>query len=104
MDALLAPSSGPVAELDKLLLVKVRQADLWELPAGRFAPENGSKEQVKRAGKHLVEGHSRLDQMVREIAAAPNVPIPDEPMADQQSWLRHLETSKGDSVADDVLP
>ncbi|GAA0220851.1 DUF4142 domain-containing protein [Cryptosporangium japonicum] len=95
IDASQAPSSGPVSELDKQLLVKVRQADLWELPAGLFAQDNGSMEQVKRAGLHLMEGHSRLDQMVREIATALNVPIPDKPTADQQSWLRTLETSKG---------
>ncbi|MFG1925973.1 DUF4142 domain-containing protein [Cryptosporangium sp. NPDC048952] len=95
VDATLAASSGPVTELDKQLLVKVRQADLWELPAGRLAQENGSMEQVKRAGMHLMEGHSRLDQMVREIAAALKVPIPDKPTADQQSWLDRLESSKG---------
>jgi predicted outer membrane protein len=95
IDASQAPSSGPVSEADKQLLVKVRQADLWELPAGRFAQDNGSMEQVKRAGLHLMEGHSRLDQMVREIATALAVPIPDKPTADQRSWLRTLETTKG---------
>jgi hypothetical protein len=36
-----ASSSGPISELDRKLLVAVRQADLWELPAGRLAQENG---------------------------------------------------------------
>ena len=35
-----AASSGPVSELDKQLLIKVRQANLWELPAGRLAQSN----------------------------------------------------------------
>jgi predicted outer membrane protein len=96
IDASKALSSGPISELDKELLVKVRLANLWELPAGRLAQENGSLEQVKRAGLHLLEGHSRLDQMVREIAQALDVPIPDQPNADQQGWLKTLRTSKGE--------
>jgi predicted outer membrane protein len=95
VDATKAPSSGPITDLDKQLLVKVRQADLWELPAGRLAQENASLDQVKRAGLHLMEGHSRLDQMVREIAASLGVAIPDKPTADQQSWLHTLRTTRG---------
>ncbi len=90
-----ASSSGPISELDRKLLVAVRQADLWELPAGRLAQENGSSEQVKRAGLHLMEGHSRLDQMVREIAAALNVAIPNEATPEQQGFVRRLQNSRG---------
>ncbi len=90
-----AASSGPLSELDKQLLVKVRQADLWELPAGRLAQDNASSEAVKRAGQHLMEGHSRLDQIVRELSVALHVPIPNEPTADQQAWVRTLQNSKG---------
>jgi predicted outer membrane protein len=92
-----AASSGPISELDKQLLVKVRQADLWELPAGRLAQDNASSETVKRAGQHLMEGHSRLDQIVRELSAALHVPIPNEATADQQGWVRTLQNSKGEA-------
>jgi predicted outer membrane protein len=90
-----ATSSGPISELDKKLLVAVRQADLWELPAGRLAQDNASSEQVKRAGLHLMEGHSRLDQMVREIAAALNVAIPNEATPEQQGFVQRLQNSRG---------
>jgi predicted outer membrane protein len=92
-----ALAAGPVSELDKQLLVKVRQADLWELPAGRLAQENGSSEAVKRAGLHLMDGHSHLDQLVRETARELAVPIPDQPNPDQQQWLLRLRTSHGAS-------
>jgi predicted outer membrane protein len=88
-------SAGPVSELDKELLVRVRQANLWELQAGRLAQTNGSSEAVKRAGLHLLDGHSRLDQIVREISAALQLPIPDEPTPEQQEWVRQLRASKG---------
>jgi predicted outer membrane protein len=91
----LASSAGPVSDLDKELLVKVRQANLWELQAGRLAQENGTNEAVKRAGLHLMDGHSRLDQITREISKALGVPIPDQPTAEQQAWVKQLQDSKG---------
>ncbi|WNZ06550.1 hypothetical protein [Streptomyces sp. 11x1] len=39
-----------VTEVDREFLVKVRQAGLWEIPAGRLAQTNASNEAVKRAG------------------------------------------------------
>ncbi len=90
-----ARAAGPITELDKELLVKVRQANLWELQAGRLAQENGSSEAVKRAGLHLLDGHSRLDQIVREMSEALDIPIPDEPTAEQQQWVKQMRESKG---------
>ena len=89
-------SAGPVSDLDKELLVRVRQANLWELPAGRLAQDRASSEQVKRAGLHLMEGHSRLDQMVREMAAALKVEIPNEANEDQQGWVKQMESLEGE--------
>lgn len=91
-----AQAAGPISELDKELLVKVRQANLWELPAGRLAQENASSEQVKRAGVHLMEGHSRLDQIVRELSAALGVPIPNEASEEQQGFVRTMQNSRGE--------
>lgn len=91
-----AQAAGPLTDLDKELLVRVRQANLWELPAGALAQTNGGSEQVKRAGQHLLDGHSRLDQIVREMAAALDVEIPDEPTEEQQGWIEQLEDSKGE--------
>lgn len=90
-----AQAAGPISELDKELLVKVRLANLWELPAGRLAQQNASSDQVRRAGLHLIEGHSRLDQIVRELSKALNVPIPDEATAEQQGFVKKMQESKG---------
>ncbi|WP_311137568.1 DUF4142 domain-containing protein [Streptomyces sp. I6] len=87
----------PVTEVDKTFLVKVRQAGLWEIPAGRLAQTNASSEAVKRAGLHLLDGHSKLDQLVREDAKILGVPIPDEATDEQQEWVRQLENARGPS-------
>ncbi|MEU2494127.1 DUF4142 domain-containing protein [Streptomyces sp. NPDC007883] len=85
----------PVTEVDKTFLVKVRQAGLWEIPAGRLAQTHASSEAVKRAGLHLMDGHSKLDQLVREDAKILGVSIPDEATAEQQGWVKQMENARG---------
>lgn len=87
--------AGPVTELDKTFLVKVRQAGLWEIPAGDLAQTHASSEQVKRAGLHLLDGHSHLDQLVREDARMLGVTLPDQATAEQQGWVRQLTEAQG---------
>lgn len=87
--------AGPVTELDKTFLVKVRQAGLWEIPAGSLAQTHASSEQVKRAGLHLLDGHSRLDQLVREDAKMLGVTLPDQATPEQQGWVRQLTAAQG---------
>ncbi|WP_254885726.1 DUF4142 domain-containing protein [Streptomyces sp. NA02950] len=90
-----AAGSGGLTELDKTFLVKVRQAGLWEIPAGRMAQSQASSEAIKRAGMHLLDGHSKLDQLTREDAKALNVPLPDEASAEQQGWVDQMKAAKG---------
>ncbi|GFH34584.1 DUF4142 domain-containing protein [Streptomyces pacificus] len=92
-----AERSGPqpVTEVDKTFLVAVRQAGLWEIPAGRLAQTNASSEAVKRAGLHLMDGHSKLDQLVREDAEILGVPIPDQATPEQQGWVEQMENARG---------
>lgn len=87
--------AGPVTELDKTFLVKVRQAGLWEMPAGTLAQTHASSDAVKRAGLHLLDGHSHLDQLVREDAKLLGVPLPDQASAEQQGWVRQLTAAQG---------
>ncbi|MCM2425012.1 DUF4142 domain-containing protein [Streptomyces sp. RKAG337] len=84
-----------MTEFDKTFLTKVRQAGLWEMPAARLAQTHASSEAIKRAGMHVLDGHSKLDQLVREDSAALNVPIPDQPTAEQQGWIDQLENVRG---------
>ncbi|MFF8384965.1 DUF4142 domain-containing protein [Streptomyces kanasensis] len=90
-----AAGPQPVTEIDRTFLVKVRQAGLWEIPAGRLAQTNGSSEAVKRAGLHLLDGHSKLDQLVREDAKILGVEIPNEATEEQQGFVRQLEAARG---------
>ncbi|MFG3498050.1 DUF4142 domain-containing protein [Streptomyces sp. NPDC047928] len=90
-------AAGPqrVTDVDRTFLVKVRQAGLWEIPAGRLAQTHASSEAVKRAGLHLLDGHSKLDQLVREDARILGVELPNEATEEQQGFVKQLENARG---------
>ncbi|WP_246364382.1 DUF4142 domain-containing protein [Nonomuraea rhodomycinica] len=87
--------SGPLGPADRDLLVKVRQAGLWEIPVGRYAQERAASQRVKDVGMHLVEDHTKLDVVTRQYAAKLGVPLPDQPNPDQQSWMAQLAAENG---------
>ncbi|MGR8007478.1 DUF4142 domain-containing protein [Streptomyces hypolithicus] len=86
---------GPLSAKDRDLLVKVRLAGLWELPAGQQALERAPSQAIKEAGDHLVVGHADLDKRARKVAAQLNVPLPNQPTEQQQGWLRELSAATG---------
>ncbi|MFF9817914.1 DUF4142 domain-containing protein [Streptomyces sp. NPDC014006] len=86
---------GVLSALDRDFVFKVRLAGLWELPAGRLAQERGTTDAVRTAGRHLVEGHTFLDERVRGVAARLGLPLPDKPNEQQQAWLRQLRAARG---------
>ncbi|MFF4590751.1 DUF4142 domain-containing protein [Streptomyces sp. NPDC001388] len=90
-----ATQYGPLSALDQEFLTKVRLAGLWELPAGQQARLKGTTVAVRTAGQHLVEGHTFLDERVREVAAKLGVSLPNEPNDQQKDWLAELNAAQG---------
>ncbi|MDH6218690.1 DUF4142 domain-containing protein [Streptomyces pseudovenezuelae] len=88
-------SYGPLSALDREFITKVRLAGLWELPAGKQAEQKGTTQAVRTAGQHLVEGHTFLDQRVRDVAAKLGLALPNEPNDQQKQWLATLNTAQG---------
>ncbi|MCF3124266.1 DUF4142 domain-containing protein [Streptomyces arenae] len=88
---------GPLSAADRDLLVKVRLAGLWEIPAGQQAVERAPTEAVKEAGDHLIVGHTDLDRRVRSVAGQLGVELPNQPNAQQQGWLEELSEASGET-------
>ncbi len=86
---------GPMTALDKDFLIKVRLAGLWELPAGQQAQQRGSSQAMKRAGQHLIDGHTSLDAAVRETAPQLGVQLPNEATDQQKGWLAEMTAASG---------
>ncbi|MDX3451004.1 DUF4142 domain-containing protein [Streptomyces sp. ME02-8801-2C] len=81
---------GPLTALDRSLIVRVRLAGLWELPAGQQAMQRSTNPAVKEAANHLIVGHNDLDKRARTISAQLNVPLPSQPNAQQQGFLDQM--------------
>ncbi|MFF1376195.1 DUF4142 domain-containing protein [Streptomyces sp. NPDC058308] len=88
---------GPLSAADRDLLVKVRLAGLWEIPAGQQAVERAPTEAVKEAGDHLIVGHTDLDKRVRAAAAQLGVELPNQPTEQQRGWLDELTAASGET-------
>ncbi|MEU9290983.1 DUF4142 domain-containing protein [Streptomyces sp. NPDC048275] len=86
---------GPLSAADRDLIVRVRLAGLWELPAGQQAIERAPTAAIKEAGDHLIVGHTDLDKRVRIVAAQLGVELPNQPNEQQQGWLQELTAASG---------
>ncbi|MFJ6081438.1 DUF4142 domain-containing protein [Streptomyces sp. NPDC092369] len=86
---------GPLTAADRDLIVRVRLAGLWELPAGQQAIERAPSQAIKDAGDHLIVGHTDLDKRVRIVAAQLGVALPNVPNEQQQGWLQEMSAAQG---------
>src|SRR5690349_8256737 len=90
---------GPLGPADRDLLVRVRLAGLWEIPSGRMAQDHTTTPRVREVGRIIEADHIQLDEQVRDISAKLNVPLPDRPNPQQQSWLDEM-AAKSDKSFD----
>jgi predicted outer membrane protein len=90
-----AAPAGTVTEADKQLLIRVRQAGLWEVPAGQLAQQQAGSESVKNVGAKIAAQHQQLDEEIRGLAKPFGVALPSQPAEEQQGWLADLSTKWG---------
>jgi predicted outer membrane protein len=88
-------SSGPLSAADRDLLIKVRQAGLWEMPVGQYAETRAESPRVKEVGQLIMKDHMKLDLLTRQVAGKLGVALPDDPNPDQQRWMAQLASESG---------
>ncbi|MES5819350.1 DUF4142 domain-containing protein [Streptomyces sp. RG80] len=86
---------GPLTEQDRDFVVKVRAAGLWEYPLGFSGVKNGTTEEVKEAGRHLIDGHAALDAACRKIAPMLNITLPNVASPQQVAFVNQINSSTG---------
>jgi predicted outer membrane protein len=86
---------GPLGPADRDLLVKVRQANLWEAPTGQQASQQASSPAVREVGQHLATEHADLDAQTRKVADQLGVLLPAAPNAQQQGWMTEISAATG---------
>ncbi|MBO0848556.1 MAG: DUF4142 domain-containing protein [Pseudonocardia sp.] len=81
---------GPLGPADRDLLIKVRQANLWEGPAGEQAAQRATSPAVREVGRKLGIEHAELDAKTREAAERLGVVLPSEPSDQQKVWMGQI--------------
>ncbi|WRZ95327.1 DUF4142 domain-containing protein [Streptomyces sp. NBC_01007] len=97
---------GPLTEADRDFVVKVRAAGLWEYPLGEIALKKGSTPAMREAGKHLIVGHARLDELDRKVAIQLNITLPNQASPQQQQFVATSVAQNGkqfDTTAANIL-
>ena len=85
---------GPLTPADKDVLVRVKQAGLWERPSGLWAQTMASSQRVKEVGAQLAADHLQLDVSVEAVAKKLGVTLPQQPTAEQAGWMQEEKTAK----------
>jgi putative membrane protein len=88
-------AAGAVTAADKDLVVKVRLAGLWEIPAGEMAQDKSDDERIQEIGRDIAEQHEELDEFARDAAEKLDIDLPDKPNSEQQGWLAEMREAQG---------
>jgi predicted outer membrane protein len=86
---------GPLSPADRDLVIKVRLAGLWEMPAGDQAQRRGVDPRVRQIGAKIATEHAELDRATLQVAAKLGLEVPDEPIHQQRLWLGEMDDAKG---------
>jgi hypothetical protein len=78
---------GPVSAADRDMLIKLRQADLWNGPTGEQAAAQAGSPAVREAGAALATSHGQLDVQLMQIADRLRITLPSQPSDQQQVWV-----------------
>jgi putative membrane protein len=89
-------ATGDVTDADIDLVVKVRLAGLWEIPAGEMAQEKSENPKIQKIGKDIAAQHEVLDELARTAAEKLDIKLPNKPNKDQQGWLDEMEEAEGE--------
>lgn len=89
----LQTATGPLGPADRDALVRVKQAGLWEMPAGTEMARRGQSARVRQIGQKIADEHRQLDAITNTAAAELGVPLPAEPTVEQQSWIAQISAS-----------
>ncbi len=86
---------GPISAADKDLLIKVKQASLWEGPVGEEAQTRSQNQRVREVGLQLAADHRKLDERLAKLAGQMKVPLPAAVNPTQQGWIDELRGLNG---------
>jgi len=86
---------GPLGAADRDMLIKVRQANLWEGPTGELAEQQAVNPAVREVGRKLGIEHAQLDASLQDVAEKLNLVLPSQPSDQQRVWMTDIGRRSG---------
>ena len=90
-----ADGPGRLNAADMTLLIGLRQATLWAIPAGQAAAKKGTTPVIRQAGEKIADENGQLNQLNLEAAGQLGATLPSTPTAQQQGTLSQLQAATG---------
>jgi hypothetical protein len=88
---------GPLGPADRDFMNRVKQAGLWEKPAGeKGKAKRADQPKIQEACKHLIEGHTLLDNVVNRAGVLLGHTLPTEASDEQKGFLAEMDAANGD--------
>jgi predicted outer membrane protein len=81
---------GPLGASDRDMLIKVRQANLWEAPVAEQAAQRATSPAVREVARKIAVEHAQLDGDLRVVAGKLNLPLPSQPSDQQKVWMAEI--------------
>jgi predicted outer membrane protein len=95
-------NSGELSAADRDLVVKVRLAGLWEIPAGDMAQEKSDDPRIREIGRTISAQHEKLDEFARAAAKKLRIKLPNKPNEDQRGWLAEMRDAADGEEFDQI--
>lgn len=87
---------GPLSEPGQQLVIKVRLANLWELPMAEEALTRSQNPKIREISKTIAYQHRYLlEPQVRTVAAQLGIHLPTRPTAQQAAWMADIRSKSG---------
>ncbi|SDM47392.1 Predicted outer membrane protein [Lentzea albidocapillata subsp. violacea] len=96
-DEIVQTQWGPLGPADRDFMNRVKTAGLWEKPAGeKGKAKRADQPKIQEACKHLIEGHTLLDNVVNRAGVLLGHTLPTEASDEQKGWLAEMDAATGD--------
>jgi putative membrane protein len=81
--------------VDRDFINQAAQGGMMEVAAGKLAAQRAMDPTVKAFGQKMVTDHSAANDMLKSLAAAKNVPLPESVSEEEHTALGKLESLNG---------
>jgi putative membrane protein len=94
------PASNQPNVADRNFARAAAAGGLSEVELGRLADHKGQSSEARQFAQRMVDDHSKANDQLKELAAAANIPLPNEPGPEDQAMRVRLDKMQGDAAFD----